>query len=86
MIDAASEITNPHLCEYAYIINLDTNEFEIYSLMYNKIMDDRYNQNIPDGEHTCKIIKSYKFENIPRNWIKECEQEIYKDMIKLKRS
>ena len=44
MIDAASEITNPHLCQYAYIINLDTNEFEIYSLLYKKVTEDIINQ------------------------------------------
>ena len=82
MIDAASEITNPHLCEYAYIINLDTNEFEIYTLMYKKIMEDRYNKTGKvDG---CKLIKKYQLDNIPSNWIKECEQIIYNDIVSFK--
>ena len=82
MIDASSEITNPHLCEYAYIINLDTNEFEIYTLMYKKIMDDRYNKT--DKIDGCKLIKRYQLDNIPSNWIKECEQIIYNDIVALK--
>lgn len=79
MIDAASEITNPHLCEYAYIINLDTDELEIYSLMYNKILEDRYNKEIRKGELTCKLIKKYELSNIPRNWKRECTKIIYND-------
>lgn len=82
MIDASAEITNPHLCQYAYIINLDTNEFEIYSLLYKKVMEDRYNKS--DEIKGCRLIKKYELDNIPSNWIKECEQIIYNDMIAFK--
>ncbi len=78
MIDASSEITNPHLCNYAYIINLDTNQFEIYALMYKQILQDRYNINSKDGEGRCRLIKEYPLSNIPNDWKEEC-YEIYNE-------
>ena len=84
MIDYNSGILNSYISQYAYIINLDTLEFEIYSLMCRKVMEDRYNSNVPDGKIACRLIKTYKLDNIPSNWKKECEQVIYNDMVKLK--
>ena len=82
MIDASKEITNIYLCEYAYIINLDTNEFEIYAPMYYKVIEDRYNSEDNEGETKCRLIKKYKLDNIPNNWIKECEKIDEEDWIK----
>lgn len=74
MIDASREITNPHLCEYIYIIDLDTNELEIYAEIKEEIIKDRYNKELSRKEKRCGLIKKYKLNNIPDNWIEECDK------------
>lgn len=84
MIDGSKYITDIYKSDYAYIINLDTREFEIYSLVRFKVLEGRYNNDLPDGKIGCRLIKKYELENIPSNWIKECNHVIYNDIIKLK--
>ena len=73
MIDSKEFLGNSLFCEYAYIINLDTNQLEIYTGFnkvptqnrYAKYRDLEYN----NGYCECNLVYSFDLTNIPENWI-----------------
>ena len=59
------------MCEYAYIINLDEEIFEIYYPIGKDLLPNRYfNKEMVDR---CNLIKTYSLKEIPENWKKECD-------------
>ena len=59
MIDNQEFMKDSLFCEYAYIINLDTNVLEIYEGFQKKRSDTRYQPDKPEGQGYwgCKLIK-----------------------------
>lgn len=79
MINSNNFIKDSLFCEYAYIINLDTNQLEIYT-GFNKVKtNNRYNTKPIDGYYQCRIIKKYPLDNIPEFWIDECNDLLEKN-------
>ena len=79
MIDNKEFMANSLFCEYAYIINLDTNELEIY-VGFNKVpQNNRYSQFVVKDEFDdrgyveCKLIKTYSLVDFPKDIEKEIE-------------
>lgn len=76
--------SNSVFCEWAYVIDLDTNKLEIYD-GFNKnelTTNDRFHflEPISDSEyngeyHPVKIVKSYDLDNLPDedNFVTECD-------------
>lgn len=70
MVDYKDQINNTYMCEYAYIINLDEEIFEIYYPIGKDLLPNRYfNKEMVDR---CNLIKTYSLKEIPENWKKEC--------------
>lgn len=60
MIDNQNFIYDSLFCEYAYIINLDTNCLEFYIGFQNKpCPSNRYGSNPEDGYYPCKMVAYY---------------------------
>lgn len=76
MIDDKDFIKNSLFCEYGYIINLDSEKLEIYIGGTKEKINNRYNTEPFEGYYQCELIKEYPLENIPENWIEECENLI----------
>lgn len=74
MIDNKDFIKDSLFCEYGYIINLDSNELEIYIGGNKKKINNRYNTKPYDGYYQCKLLKRYPLKDIPENWIQECNE------------
>jgi len=75
-------------CEYAYILNFDTQELEIYEGFNNDPdADGRYVKRkeprlLYDGEtkyYGVKLILTYPLDNIPNDWVKKFERLTKKD-------
>lgn len=70
-------------CEYAYLLNLDTKELELYSSNYQTELDQS-EKNLP-----LNLLATYPLDEIPPNWIHEINiqkreinhdwREFYKD-------
>ena len=77
MIDNSSFIKDSLMCEWAYIINLDTNELEIYKGFQSSPSNSRYGNGMgPGNYYPCKLIKTYLLNNIPDNWLEEVEPDV----------
>lgn len=78
IIDNQSFIYDSLFCEWAYIINLDSMDLEIYggfrkekhSLGRYGISEIGRNPN-EDGYFPCALLSKYPLDSIPRNWMKE---------------
>lgn len=65
MCDSKDFIKNSLFCEYGYIINLDTNELEVFEGFQKKPQKtNRYGCECNKGYYPCKIIKKIKIEDI----------------------
>jgi hypothetical protein len=70
-------------CEYAYLLNLDTKELELYSSNYQTELDQS-EKHLP-----LNLLATYPLDDIPQNWIDEINiqkreinhdwREFYKD-------
>ncbi len=72
MIDNGEFIKDSLFCEWAYVINLDTNELEIYQGFRKKpnTRDNRYRIIKPsNGYYACEMIISFPLSEIPDNWL-----------------
>ncbi len=69
-------IFDPLFCEWAYIMNLDDNLFEVYS-GGNKIpsKENRYSSKAPQGYSACALVKTFPLTEIPKDWIKQLKQK-----------
>ena len=77
MLGANGFILDSLFCEYAYIINLDTMEFEVYE-GYQKSPHDtnRFGSDAnEDGYYPCKLIHTFKLDDIPENWLEIVEPQ-----------
>ena len=82
MIDNKEFMGNSLFCEYAYIINLDTNELEFYLGFQKSPVNNRFAQYVTedDNYYAVKKIISFKLDDIPDNWldtVKEIEEKDY---------
>lgn len=72
MIDYKEFMGNSLFCEYAYIINLDTNMLEIYvGFQKEEQKGNRYNKykEYSDNDYEAvRLIKEFPLNNIPDNW------------------
>ena len=74
MIDNADFIKDSLFCEWAYVINLDNNTFEVYEGFQKRPHDNRYKILYSDnGYYNCKLIREYPLDDIPLNWVEEIE-------------
>lgn len=82
MIDGKDFIKESLSCEWGYIINLDTNKFEVYRGFQTENQDNRYKltQNEVDRlkkeyeYYNCKLIKEFDLKNVPEDWVKIIEK------------
>ena len=82
MIDDHDFIKNSLFCEYAYIINLDTNSLEFWVGFQNEPdVTNRYGFEKEDGYYPCKIVAYYPIE--PEYIDQHDVQEYVDDMNKL---
>ncbi len=67
MIDSSEFIKDSLFCEWVYIVNLDTMEFEVLvGFQKEKDLHSRYGV-LPNegGYYPCKLIKAYDLNNLP---------------------
>jgi hypothetical protein len=66
MIDSADFIKDSLFCEWAYLINLDTNTFEVYRGFQKEMQANRYYDESLKNEtyKNCKLIAEYKLESV----------------------
>jgi len=69
MIDNASFIRDSLFCEWAYIINLDTNELEVWKGFQRLPVKSRYydHRSPVHGYYPCVLVKRYKLDSLPSN-------------------
>lgn len=69
MIDNADFIKDSLFCEYAYIINLDTNELEFWvGFQKTPCEYNRYGTSASDGYYPCKMVSSYPIGEFMNNY------------------
>ncbi|HBD94633.1 MAG: hypothetical protein A2355_02580 [Spirochaetes bacterium RIFOXYB1_FULL_32_8] len=74
MLDSGKFLKDSLFCEWAYIINLNTNELEIYRGFRKKPnkKSNRYKiLNSENGYYSCEILYTYPLDKIPDNWLDE---------------
>lgn len=67
MIDSKEFIQDSLFCEWAYIINLDTEKFEVWRGFQTRPQKNRYQLKRPSqsGYWACKRVKSYPLKRLP---------------------
>ncbi|MBO7695824.1 MAG: hypothetical protein J6T10_24600 [Methanobrevibacter sp.] len=87
MTDSHEFILDSLFCEYAYIINLDTNKLEFW-VGFQKKPDEtnRYGIEMYDNYYPCKLIKEYDLDMIMNNqeleidyFVEDMEEEAKED-------
>lgn len=77
MIDSRHFIKDSLFCEWAYIINLTTERYEVWEGFQNKPTHNRYAIDGPDeqGYFACKLLTSFPLKKLPsdRAFIKKCD-------------
>ena len=87
LLDSLWHAADSLLCEYAYVIDLDTEMFEIYRPAFEPHTGGRFSEMTPPSNakplfdeqwEICpvKMVKSYKLTEIPDNWIPTRQEEI----------
>ena len=64
MIDSHDFIKDSLFCEWAYIINLDTQMLEIYEGFKKTPQNNRYKSEVKDGYANCKLLKEIPFDKL----------------------
>ena len=69
MIDGADFLKDSLFCEWAYIVNLDTNKFEVWKGFNTTRHPSRYEIAEPqeDKYFAVKLLKSYSLKNLPKD-------------------
>lgn len=81
MIDSHNFIKNSLWCEYAYIINLDTNKLEFWvGFQNNPNKNNRYGTENDDGYYPCKMTAEYSL--LPRYMANRSVDKTIDDMNK----
>jgi len=87
MIDGNAFIMDSLFCEYAYILNLDEETFEVYEgFQQNLHNDGRYGGEVPEPEpypnggipakyYGCRLVATFPMAAIPEDWIKQAFPE-----------
>ena len=87
MIERADFIWDSLFCEYGYIINLDTNKFEVYRGNQSVVhYEGRYGGEVPepfpyasgyktDKYYGCRLVEEFDLNDIPDDWITRCFPE-----------
>lgn len=77
MIDSEDFIKSSLQCEWGWIINLDTNQLEVYIGFQREIDDNRYSVDKPDnyGYYNCKLFKSISFNELNNNTMNDINEE-----------
>jgi hypothetical protein len=84
MIDNQGFIQDSLFCEWAYIVNLDTSELEVYKGFQhepheNRYTDYVYESNSGDKYYPCKLIATYPLDNIPDGVMEVLEKQSYSE-------
>lgn len=84
MVDNQGFIKDSLFCEWAYIVNLDTNELEVYRGFQtephtNRYTDYVYDSGSGDKYYPCKLITTYPLGNIPDGVMEELENKINRE-------
>lgn len=71
-------------CEYAYVLNLDTDELEIFEGFNKEPLTNKdrfYNteKNDYNGLHPVKLIRKIKFKDITKTYMSELEELLDKE-------
>lgn len=77
--DASAFAYEGLFCEWAYVIDLDKETFEVYKGFYKRSLKKTerfYSKELKDGYAPVKNIKEYKLSNLPTEavFIKECSK------------
>ena len=80
--DSSDFIYDSLFCEHAYILNLDTNQFEVYGAGSQSQPHDRgrYGQTLAKNQphrskersnlyYGCRLVAAFDANNIPKNWV-----------------
>lgn len=74
MIDSKDFIKKSLFCEWGYIINLDTNELEIYEGFQDNPSNNRFKvTESEDGYYNCKLLKSIPLNEVSEELMDEIE-------------
>lgn len=75
MVDSADFIKSSLFCEWAYIINLDTNKLEIWNgWRKHPSKNNRYGTEKSDGYYPCKMVKEFDLGSIPEDWLQSVSE------------
>lgn len=81
MTDSHDFIKDSLFCEYAYIINIDTNKLELWRGFQRKPdIHNRYGMEKTDGYYPCKMVASYSLK--PQFWSKRTVESVVEKMNK----
>lgn len=77
MVDSRTFILDSLFCEYAYIINFDTNMLEFYKGFQREPGEGRfqYPNSATHEYYPCTLVGEYPLDNVPDNWKQECFPE-----------
>jgi hypothetical protein len=69
MMDDSDFILESLFCEWAYIINLDTNELEVYKGFQKEPHENRYSDHVyeshsGDKYYPCKLVEKFPFNRL----------------------
>jgi hypothetical protein len=80
MIDNNETIKESVYCQWGYVINLDSNELEVYIGGQREPQNNRYKVDTPDkyGFYNCKLFKSIPFDKIDENTMDNINEEYEK--------
>lgn len=73
ILDSADFLKSSLFCEWGYVINLDTNMFEVYKGFQKEPDNNPNNRYIIDeardmGYWHCKLIAEFPLSHVPSNW------------------
>jgi hypothetical protein len=75
MINQENIIKKSDICRWAYILNLDTNELEIYEGLQTIPEDNRYKINKKSIYCNCRLFKSIPFRELNFELVEEIQKE-----------